>query len=326
MKRFLIKLAAFSAFHVALLAVIFGLYTKRFPPGNNYYLAGLDKSTLLQTQATPRLIFIGGSSMAFGVDSAFVAQRCGYHPVNMGLHLRIGFEFMLQEVEPFLRRGDVVVVSPEYDAFERYYWSDPEFVARMVECRPRLLRALSWRQFRGLLDKGYAHHLGRVARNALGFRAQVLEDGDESAVYRRQSFDRNGDLVAHHGLPSEVFSDIEFSYRATPASDAAIEHLNRFHANGRRQGVRVFFSHPPHEQRAFKLSSSAISRLEATLRARLVMPMLDTPEEMAFPREYFFDTASHLSLAGKHKRSELIAERLEIALRATNSAVPRSTR
>ena len=322
MKRFLIKLVAFSVFHASLLAVLFGLYTRRFPPGDNYYLASLDKHSLLQTQATPRLIFIGGSSMAFGVDSALVAGRCGLHPVNMGLHLRIGFEFMLREVEPFLRPGDVVMISPEYDAFERYYWSDPEFIARLIECRPGLLRALSWRQFKGLLDKGYVHHLGRVARNALGMRAQVLEGGDESGVYRRHSFDRNGDLVAHHGLPAKPFVEMEFSYRASPASDAAIEHLNRFYANCQRRGVRVFFSHPPHELRAFTLSGPAISRLEAALRARLVIPMLDTPGEMSFPREYFFDTDCHLSLAGKRRRSELIAERLDLALRATNSVAP----
>jgi hypothetical protein len=326
MKRFLIKLAVFAAFHATLLAAIFGRYAKRFPPGDNYYLAGLDKNSLLQTQATPRLIFIGGSSMAFGVDSAFVAERCNYHPVNMGLHLRIGLEFMLQETGPFLRLGDVVVVSPEYDAFERYYRSDPEFIARLVECRPGLLRALSWGQFSGLLDKGYAQHFGRVARNALGMRAQVLEEQNESGVYRRQSFDRNGDLVAHHGLPPEDFADMAFSYRATPASEAAIEHLNRFHTNCELRGVRVFFSHPPFEQRAFRLSSSAISRLEASLRARLAMPMLDTPEDMSFPREYFFDTSSHLSQAGKRKRSELIAERLDLALRATNSTASRLRR
>lgn len=326
MKRFLIKLTAFAVLHVALLGVIFGLYVRRYPPANNYYLAGLDKNSLLRTQATPRVVFIGGSSMAFGMDSALVAERCGYHPVNMGLLLGIGLEFMLQEVEPFLRRGDVVVVSPEYDAFERYYWSEPEFVARMVECRPDLLRALSWRQLKGLFDQGYVHHLGRVIRHVLGMPAQVLERHDDELAYRRQSFDRNGDMIAHHGLPPKAYVARRFFYRATPASDAAIEHLNRFHAYCRQLGVRVFFSHPPYEQTALRRSRPAVDRIEATLRAKLAMPILDTPDEMSFPREDFFDTEYHLALTGKRKRSQLLAERLGLALRRTNSVPPATQR
>ena len=322
MKQFLFKLAVFTAIHITLLTVVYGLYTKRFPPANNYYLAGLDKHTLLKTQTVPRLIFIGGSSMAFGMDSALVAQRCGLHPVNMGLHLGIGLEFMLQEVEPYLRGGDVVVVSPEYDAFVRYYWSEPEFVARVVECRPALLRGLSSRQLKGLVDEGYVHHVGRVIRSVLGRHARLLEQDDVEGVYRRQSFNHNGDLTGHHGLPARTFLGKRFLYEVTPASEAAIEHLNRFHANCRRMGVRVLFSHPPYEQRTFRLSRQAIDQIEISLRARMTIPMLDAPEEMSFPHDDFFDTEYHLALAGKTKRSEMIAERLLRALNDANSVAP----
>src|SRR5438045_2669104 len=99
MKRFLAKLSVFIGVHAALVTVAFVLYVKRFPPQDSLYAASIDKISLLRTQASPRLIFVGGSSMAFGMDSALVANRCGFHPVNTGLHVGIGLEFMLGQVE-----------------------------------------------------------------------------------------------------------------------------------------------------------------------------------------------------------------------------------
>ena len=114
-----------------ILAVSFAVFVHRFPPGDSLYAASADKMKLLQTQTSPRSIFVGGSSMAFGMDSGLVASRHGFHPVNMGLHLGIGLEFMLQQVEPLVRSGDVVVVSPWYmgTSFQRYYSGPPDWVA-----------------------------------------------------------------------------------------------------------------------------------------------------------------------------------------------------
>src|SRR5262245_31701974 len=109
MKRFLCKLAIFVAANSALLAAAFAVYVKRYPPEKSFYAASLDKASLLRTQAPPRMIFVGGSSMALGMDSGRVARRHGFHPVNMGMNIAIGLEFMLQEVEPIVRAGDLVV-------------------------------------------------------------------------------------------------------------------------------------------------------------------------------------------------------------------------
>src|SRR5689334_933484 len=84
MARFLAKAFALALAVLGLLALLFARYHRQFPPADNYFLAAVDKQRLVARQPSPRLIFVGGSSMAFGLDSAAVAQACGYHPVNMG--------------------------------------------------------------------------------------------------------------------------------------------------------------------------------------------------------------------------------------------------
>jgi len=325
MKRFLSKLAIFLGVHAALLAAALAVYVKRYPPAKSFYAASLDKASLLRTQASPRMIFVGGSSMALGIDSGLVAQRCGFHPVNMGMNMAIGLEFMLQEVEPIVRAGDVVIVGPEYFLFESHYRADPEYVTRLIECRPSLVRVLSARQFKDLLDYGYVHHIGRILRSISG-HAEKLHDSLVNDYNHRAAFNENGDIVAHHGIKPRRAATLRFVFTASATADAAIEHLNRFDAACRERGARVFFTHCPYEDRYFDLYRDSILRLEALLRAQLRIPMLDAPEDLVLPRELFFDNEIHLNLEGKLKRSELVAQRLAERLRGGNSPGARLSR
>src|SRR5689334_6191038 len=106
MKRFLRKCALLVGFHLALFSAVLGAYVKRFPPEQSYYAGSLDKHELLAHRASPRMIFVGGSSMAMGMDSDAVARPLGYNPVNMGMNVGVGLELMIEEVRPFLRPGD----------------------------------------------------------------------------------------------------------------------------------------------------------------------------------------------------------------------------
>ena len=313
MKTFLFKLATFFGVIAVALGVVFAVYTKKYPPEKSFYMASADKHRRLETLPSPRIIFIAGSSMAFGMDSGLVGERLGLNPVNMGLNAAVGLEFMLQEVEPFLRRGDVVVLAPEYLTFETYYRPLPEYVARLIECRPTVLRALTFQQLKELLDDGYKQHVGRVIRNVLGKSEGILEGG--AYVHNhRGAFNQNGDIITHHGLQGPQLGVARFKYTGAGTTEIAIEHVNWFADAARQRGARVFYSHPPYEQRSYEKHRAAIHQLDELLRARLHIPRLDAVEDMVFPTDHFFDTEYHLNLEGKLKRSERVAANLARAL------------
>ena len=313
MKSFLLKLTVYLGVLAAFLAFVFAAYTKKFPPEKSFYMASRDKHLRLETLPSPRLIFIGGSSMAFGMDSGLVGQRLGFHPVNMGLNAGVGLEFMLQEEEPFVRPGDVVLLAPEYNTFEKFYHPEPEYVVRLIECRPSVLRALTAGQLKYLLDYGYLHHLGRVIRTVGGQSERILDGGNYQHT-QRHSFNENGDVVSHHNVVGPKLGANRFKFTASPVAFTAIEHLNRFERKCQARGARVFYSHPPYEQRSHELNRATIAQLDGLLRARLQIPMLETVEDMVYPTEDFFDTEYHLNLKGKLKRSEKIAASLAQAL------------
>ena len=316
MKKFLFKLSLFLAFPLAALAWARHGYFKMYPPERNYYLAALDKIQLVRTQASPRLVFIGGSSAAFGIDSGMMAPRLGMHPVNMAVQVGLGLDFSLDSVEPWLRSGDVVVLALEYEAYMRHYRALPEELARFAETEPWLLRTFSLRQLKEILDRGYAIHLNRLLRASTGRPVQLLETGIE--VYTRQGFDANGDFIAHHHQPPPVIapggSSAWIRFKDASQIREAVEHINRLAAHCEARGARIFITHPPLLDRVYDRSRESIGRLDELLRRELRVPMLDKPEDSVFPMRLFYDTHYHLTAEGKRIRSEALAVRLKLAL------------
>ena len=315
MKRFLGKCALLVGFHLALFSVVLTRYVQRFPPEQSFYAGSLDKHALLAKRPSPRMIFIGGSSMAMGMDSAAVARPLGFNPVNMGMNIGVGLELMIEEVRPHLRSGDVVIVGAEYHTFQNFYHANSEYLARLVECRPSLLLHITYHQWRELLDRGYLQHLGLVYRIIANLRPSGTPlDTLTNECNVRSAFNENGDIVAHHNAPPRHGASLRFEYKSQAQAEKAIAHLNRFHEECRRRNVKVFFTHAPYQDRFFELYRPSIDQLEKLLKEKLTIPMLDAPEELTFAKAEIYDVEYHLNLAGKTRRSKLVEERLRRAL------------
>jgi hypothetical protein len=314
MRCFLKQFGLFVAIQLAIAAVIVWSYRRQFPAAQNFLAASIDKQSLIRTQASPRLIFIGGSSMAFGVHSAEIAKACGRQPVNMGLHAALGLKFMLNQVAPHIRQNDWIIVAPEYQQFVRMA-GQSEMLVNMLEIDPSNVRLLDAPQWAAAFDVGFIQRFGKISRAVLGRPGRFFRKNTMSAstrlYYRRKGFDQNGDVVAHlteqpRGLREKEF---RFRYRDELVQEA-IGQVNRFAKAAEARGAKVFFSHPPLPREVFVQNRPMLDRLEAELKAKLIVPQLDSAEELVFPVGDFFDTWYHLAATGVDKRTELLASRV----------------
>lgn len=84
------------------------------------YASALDKEKRLEELGNQsRLLIIGGSNARFGFDSSILRDTLHLEPVNMGIHIGLGLNYMFEEVYDHLRKGDVLLVSAEYN---HYIW------------------------------------------------------------------------------------------------------------------------------------------------------------------------------------------------------------
>jgi hypothetical protein len=318
MQLFAKKMAGFVSLQALVLMGFLTPYVLNYKQivQDGFMAATVDKHRLLQEQKTPRLIFVGGSAFAYGNDSGKIGQQLNYHPVNMGLHAGVGAEFMLNEIETGLKPGDVVVISFEYENFIDYP-APPgaNNVFDIVEARWQNAQYLSAPYVPALLDKGFIF-AGSVLRRSVGSLTGQLDE--RKPYYRRTSFNEYGDAVVHRQFPPQtdkVANDRQTFDFEPGTVQQLIQTMNEFHQQVEARGVRVFFAYPPLVKHALEKSRPEIAQLQAQLEEELEFPILDTPDDVAYPVEDYFDTRYHLGKTGVEKRSQHLADRLATYLK-----------
>jgi len=288
--------------------------------GKGYLAAAIDKHNRLAQRPFPRIVFVGGSNLAFGLDSAEIERSLGYYTVNMGLDLSLGLDFMLREIEPFLARGDVVVISPEYEEFIDMYPGRVTTLFPEATNYPHAIRFFSYKHLALFIDQGLVV-IGGVTRAAIRF----LTDGVSSEQrvdnpYVRSAFNEYGDITRHHDLRRRNITITQFGSPSPESITRAIDRLNQFHDRCRREGIAVFYSYPPIVRGQLQAYSEVIHDIASNLTKRLHFPILDTPEAMSFAIDYMFDHEYHLSFEGKQIRTNHLIASLRKELRPGNTS------
>ena len=297
MRVFVLQLVAFVALQATIGAFLWSALEAN---SNSYFAATVDKHNRLEAEPEKRVLFAGGSNLAFGMDSPRVSKALGRPVVNLGLHAALGYKFILSEVETVAREGDVVVLSLEYPHFGTGMVTQHLF--DLLEQRPASYSFVAWEDVPTLLDTATIYFGGAMRRAVDNLRGD--SEFQFEPPYDRSSFNELGDAVAHRDLPRKPKGGTTtLNKRWRPEIlDVVLGELNAFEARLRHRGVEVLYTHPPISEEAVELIAKGTRELHRALVERTTMTVLDTPEEACLPREVFYDTAFHLSGEGTRRR------------------------
>jgi hypothetical protein len=313
MRDFSKRAAVFIAIQLAILAIAMGFYRT----DENAFLASyLDKHARLATAAAPRLVLVGGSNVAFSTDSELLLRELGVAPVNLGLQGSLGLRFMLLEALDGSRRGDTVVLAPEY-AHYLARADEPLTLINLLEHAPdaRKYIDVDWFLFKAFMDKGHIWLRG-VLRSEVN-RAFDVGVVRAQAPYSRDSVNAYGDVVAHWTMraPGFTLGSVEADERPDPE---IVDEIARFADDCRERGVRVFLFHPPIPVTKFDAMKPTIRAIQKALDDTRRIVALNRIDEMRYPDELFFDSGYHLTRTGGERRTRLLVDRL----RAQGAANP----
>jgi len=290
-RKLVLKLALIAAGLVATLSVAFLL----LPISDRLYIAAInDKYDMLVEADSPKIVLIGGSNLAFGLDSERVERELGYRVVNIGIHGGLGLRFMLQLVKPHLKAGDVVVFIPEYGLLMQ-----PTPGIALAEALAVFPRGARYVDPVDVDSRVFLRALQRRFWFAIGF-----EVDREREVYSRFGFNSHGDLTAHIGAPRKFQPTPEDSLDISTFPDPlGIELMNEFDQACREIGVRVALSFSPYPRSLAPESESDATRWKSQLVTALNLTVVSNPSDYFFPIDHFYDTQSHLSGDGREART-----------------------
>ena len=306
-----VRLFFISLLQVILLtAVLIALVFAGIGPDPDHYFAGSHlQLELIKSTPSPRIILVGGSNVSFGIDAELMQQTLGIPVINDGLHAGLGL-VPLRELQEYIRPGDVIIISLEYQLFSSPGMMDGDlaFLSDWIEYAPERTKFLSdpWRETPAL----YATMLQRKVNREVNRYLFGGSLDEMRSVFLGTKYNANGDFVGHLQEASMAPRKIpSVPYLASTLQDDTFTFLERFHQSAREKGAEVYFEPPASRKRNCKITGETLmAKFFQTFEERSSIPVLTPLEEVCLPDKYFFDTAYHLNAEGRQVRTERLIE------------------
>lgn len=251
---------------------------------------------LAQDAEKTRLVLVGGSAAAFGVDSALLEEQLPqYKVVNFGLYAALGTRVMLDLSEPLLREGDLVVVLPEQQQQTLSDHLGAQTLWQAADGEFSLLRCLHFRDAAAMLGT-----FPQFA--AQKFRFFCTGGPSLSGVYQRSSFNAAGDIVSPlctaNRMPGGWDPTTPIRFDIALLDKTFYAELNAYAARLAERGVTVWYHFPPMNAAAVEPGQD-VDAYAAALQDALTLPLAGDPHACILASGWFYDTNFHLNASGK---------------------------
>lgn len=287
MKKFIIHFFIFILFPIIVLLVAISL-----PPfsgeRNTFLYSKIEKDSLLKKTKEPRLILIGGSNLALGLNSQMIKDSLNINPINTGLDCNIGLSYMIKNTIPYIKRNDVVVISLEYEQFydKNMYGGYPNPIIEFSISKGNLSR-LDYNQFINLMKQTPSFSFSKLKI------WNYFKDSykDKSINYKRNSFNNYGDHVTHWYSPS--LKPVSTKSIGKDFNPDIISTLMQFNNFLKTKNSKLFISFPPFQKSSFDNNRIKLRYLYTQIE-KSNLPIISYYENYVMPDSLMFDSPYHL--------------------------------
>lgn len=302
MKNFFKQLILF--FIVLGLIILIGIFLPVTPRSKNNMLNyKSSKDSLLIYTEKPRIIFVGGSNLVFGLNSQIIKDSLQLNPINNGLAVALGLVYMMDDLLPYIKEGDLVVLVPEYNHFYGdFAYGSRDFFRFLMDVDRGGFKKLRREQLPNLVFKSIPTYF-QSKFHINNYNYDVATD-----YYSAYIFNQYGDSEYHWNLPPREFKKIEkfgndFNYQV-------VEEIVKFADQIKAKGGKVIITFPGFQQSSFEIIADRVKKIETELR-NTGLPVIGTPERYAMPDSLMFDQVYHLTKKGVDIRTNRLVEDLK---------------
>ncbi len=316
MKTFLVKIILFAFVIFAILCV--ALFCVQYPFPHETCLGALpDKHALLKNAQSPKIVFVGGSSSSFGLDSRRISEAFHMPVINMGIHYNMGLRYMMKDILPYVRENDVIVLAPEYINFhtETYYGGD-ELVWILFDIFPQGKQHISFRQWQKITPHMIKYATLKIANIPDTLKRKFKPKPKAAAIniYGRDSFNHFGDAYIHWDQPSEIISCAPRASGKETVNEFVLSEMKEFQKQVQKKGAVLIMLPPPYQECSFNNEYPLISQIETKLKENN-LGYLTPPLRYTFADHLIFNGSYHLNKKGVDLRTTRIIEDLREQIR-----------
>jgi len=260
----------------------------------------IDKHNRLEEVISNRLIFVSGSSMAFGVDSEPIQQQFSINVVNLALQAGLGCEFIINEAMHSVKKGDIIILCLEYELYDLDHKPNIELISYTQQLYPpsRAFYHLSFK------DSMYV-----IFQNFRKFFQK--KDHGINAVYNRNAFNKFGDVIGHLNKPCKYDAG-HIKLRKADLSQS-VEFIKKLHRKCDEVDAGLYLMFPCFPTTDYKNNQETINALDKKIRDELDnIRIINTCQTFVFDEKYFFDTEYHLNSEGRQLMTDKLIDVLKV--------------
>ena len=259
----------------------------------------------------PKLVVVGGSNVAFGLDSALLEELLAekgfdYTVCPFGLYAAVGASAMLDLSQNALNEGDVVVLAlePTSETMSSYFGATAFW--KCAENAPELLLAVS-RDKQAALFGNYIPYLQeRYDIYTSGILPQV------EGVYAKESFNERCDLIflrAGNAMALGYDTAAPVDLASVSISKDFAEQVNQYCRAAEKAGAQVCLSFSPVNRTALVGDvQESVNAFFGLCNSTFNCPVISNPNSYILDSGWFYDSNFHLNSAGAVVRTCTLAE------------------
>ncbi len=266
-----------------------------------------DKYERQTTLEGAKITVVGGSSVAFGLDSATLQEELGMPAVDFGLYASLGTKVMLDLSLGGIGEGDIIVIAPELDPQTLSMYFNAESMWQALDEDISMLRDVKSEDLSDLAG-GYFDYV-----SAKGKLYVTNSAPDPEGVYNRDSFNEYGDI--NYPRPHNV---MRLGYDPNKQIDLVPEiydeefvtYLNEYIALAEEKGATVYYTFPPMNKTAISADTTEESILAFYdyVCTNIDCEVISNINDYIMDENYFYDSNFHLNDAGVAVRTSLLVQ------------------
>lgn len=307
MKHFIIDCILFVIV-LSCILVFMGFVNNEGSAKDLYVKAFYDKEQLVKHyKGIPRIIFIGGSNLAFGIDTEEFIKQTGKEVINLGLHAGLGLKLSLDTYSPYIKDSDIVVVAPEYaHFFGEAAYGEESIMGQLpyVTNSCNYLETCNYQQWKNVLT-GYP--MQTVKYFIKGF-VDYGKNKKSKFVYKRSGINSYGDEITHLYLSPEKEGFIGEKI-SKPFNEDYFAYFTKQIYNLKIKGVRVLIIPP-----ATCIDNYVKNKVEILYLIKRLedYEWYGKPEMFAYKNTYIYNTPYHLNRQGRMLNTKRILALLKM--------------
>ncbi len=267
-----------------------------------------EKVERLESIDEEKIVVVGGSSVAFGLDSSLIESYTGMPVVNFGLYASLGTKLMLDLSLPYIKEGDIVILAPELDAQTlSLYFSGGTTLRALDGHLFDVISSIPPENYGALYGASWDYTVEKLGY-LLGSAPQY--DG----IYSASSFNEYGDIKAgmrpYNVMVGYKDANLPVSFDKDVLSAEFAEYVNAYIEKCEARGASVLFSWCPINSLGIAdgTTEEDISAFEEHMQQSINASFISNLEDYILPENYFYDTNFHLNDSGMLLRSIKLCE------------------